>query len=142
MFVSVINIKLKVFLFDWTYNELNFLRSKKIIYFGAAGCLKDRILEMIPSKENSYFVDNDTSKWGQVIDGCVVYNPRRLLNEKKGNLAIIVASIKYSEIKLQLESYGYHENINFFDARALLAGCEGGYTYNLLLRLDRSLCMR
>lgn len=118
-----------------------FILTKKIIYFGATGWLNDKMLEIIPLNQNSYVVDNDRLKWDQVVENYRIYSPQKLLNEKKEDIAIVVASIRYNEIKSQLEGYGYDENINFFDARALLDICEGGYNYNLLLHLDKKLCM-
>ncbi len=85
---------------------------KKVVIFGTGeGSIKVGLI--FPN--HSYYVDNNTSKHGQLINGFRVQSPKVLLNEDKNRLLIIVASSFYSEISIQLESYGLIEGVHFWD---------------------------
>jgi len=61
-----------------------------------------------------YCIDNDASKWGTVINGCLVVSPQTLLEEIKEELFINIFTIVfYDDICNQLLSMGFCENKHF-----------------------------
>nr|WP_286885400.1 CatB-related O-acetyltransferase [Aneurinibacillus sp. UBA3580] len=84
-----------------------YIKNKRIIVFGTgkAGklaffALKDLCYSI------AYYVDNDESKWGEILLGIEIKNPNELLLEKQNEFVILVASIYYKDIYLQLENMG------------------------------------
>lgn len=88
-----------------------FLNEKKVIIFGASENAKRLLANNNIVVE--YFVDNDDKKWGGTFLNHFIKAPDILLNEKKDNIYIIVASIYYPEIAEQLKKLGFFENLNF-----------------------------
>ena len=93
------------------------LRESKIILFGT-GEVSEIITELIPTNI-TYYVDNNSSKWGQSFMGNSVKEPSILMQENKGQLAVIVASSYYSEISAQLIEMGLKEKQHFWDGREI-----------------------
>lgn len=94
--------------------------TKKVVYWGATGKLHKPIMKHFSVKSDDYFVDNDPAQWGKQINGGVVYSPQKLRSENKDDVIIINTVFRYTEVKRQLESYGYEEGVHFFNARYLI----------------------
>lgn len=56
-----------------------------------------------------FLVDNDSQKWGKNVDGLTVYSPDKLKNCIENTL-VIVCSMYYNDIKMQLSQYGYEDS--------------------------------
>jgi MoaA/NifB/PqqE/SkfB family radical SAM enzyme len=84
------------------------INHKNIVIFGASNAGKS-MKHILDKKKMSvqYFVDNDSSKWQTEIDGIPISSPQELLNQRQNQHYIIVASMYYKEIALQLESMGF-----------------------------------
>lgn len=84
--------------------------SKKIIVFGA-GIRGKRVLDYVEKKEIAYFVDNDSNKIGQYIEGIEVIGYKKLL-EIYENYRIIVTPEDKMEIVQRLR----RDKIEFIEA--------------------------
>lgn len=75
---------------------------KPVIIFGA-GIIGRRLLNYVGKEGVSYFVDNDKSKHGEIIDGVEVisYNDLRVIHEKYN---VVVSPVNRKEIIEQLKS--------------------------------------
>ena len=79
---------------------------KKIIVFGT-GKIAEKLTESCMDFEVAYYVDNDSNKWGTLFNDKLVKEPNSILNEKKGDFAVFIASTTYDyEIKNQLIEMG------------------------------------
>lgn len=97
--------------------RIDLIRGKKIIFFGT-GLIGQNILKQFPL-EVEYFVDHDSQKWDCLLNDIVIYNPKKLMQENKDNVAIIVCSQYYIEITRQLIEMGFKENVHFFDGNVI-----------------------
>lgn len=102
--------------------------SLHIILFGANSILLDKVEQLVPRKRMAYILDNNQALQGKTAHGLPVYAPAHLAEERKGSFAVIVMSKKhYDAIRRQLSVMGFTENMDFYDARALLSERDGGY---------------
>ncbi|WP_047979873.1 WavE lipopolysaccharide synthesis family protein [Ornithinibacillus contaminans] len=85
------------------------LENKKIIAWGSGLFFQECYLELPLSI--SYIVDNDSKKWGTSYKGIPIYSPDRLKNEDKSNTIIIIYSLFFQEIKLQIGTLGDYVSI-------------------------------
>ena len=70
-------------------------------------------------------VDNNKKIQGKKFHGRVIKSPEYI--QGKDNIKVIVVSKDYyGEVKAQLESYGFAENIDFVDGLLLLLQSQGG----------------
>lgn len=99
----------------------------KKIFFGTSGKIHQSIMAHFTLNECDYYIDNDPALWGKKKQKAIIHSPEVLIREDKVSSVIIVTMLRYAEIKLQLESYGYRENEQFFDGRKLLLEFEDGY---------------
>lgn len=99
-------------------NFMEIIQNKKIVVFGT-GATSTKITSELPLKIN-YYVDNEQSKWDKVYNDSKIYNPTKLLSESKSNIAIIVASMFYEEIAIQLINMDFIENEHFWNGNKLL----------------------
>lgn len=99
----------------------------KKIFFGTSGKIHQAVIEQFSFNTCDYYVDNNQALWGQSNRGIPIQNPELLRNEDKAGIVIIITTLRYAEVKAQLESYGYCEDEQFFDGRKLLLEVEGGY---------------
>lgn len=101
---------------------------KKIIIWGINSILWNNISDIITiDKTIDYAVDNNASLWGEVVKTLVVQRPEALLSESKDSVIVIVLSLQYySDIKKQLEEYGFIENEHFFNGQMMLTQDKGG----------------
>lgn len=88
------------------------LKDKKMIIFGT-GKASEFLTEYMPIQP-MYYVDNDAKKWGESFKDHLIYNPSVLLNEKKADIIILVASSFFQEIAQQLTKMGFQQNIHFW----------------------------
>jgi 2-polyprenyl-3-methyl-5-hydroxy-6-metoxy-1,4-benzoquinol methylase len=93
--------------------RIDLIRGNKIIFFGT-GLMSQNIFKRFPFKVE-YFVDHDSEKWNCLFNDLMIYNPKKLLQESKENMTIIVCSPYYIEIARQLMKMGFKENVHFFD---------------------------
>jgi Lipopolysaccharide biosynthesis proteins, LPS:glycosyltransferases len=110
---------------QWIRNLLKKVCNCKKIFFGASGKMHPLVIEYFIVNAADYYVDNNSALWGEKKQEVIIHNPEELMKEDKANIAIIVTTLRYTEVKLQLESYGFKENEQFFDGRKLLFEIEG-----------------
>jgi len=92
------------------------LTGKKIIIFGTGLSYLETLKPMMDMAglKADYAIDNDSNKEGKTIGDLVVRKPPTELTEKeKDGQFIIVASLFYPAIKIQLEQLGLKEYIHF-----------------------------
>ncbi|GAA0377936.1 glycosyltransferase family 8 protein [Paenibacillus motobuensis] len=98
--------------YDYVPPEQIKMNSRKIVIFGTGNaCVK--IFDKVKKYNLTYFVDNNPSMWNKQIYDITIFPPSALLSEEKDNIFIIIASMYYDEIKVQLESYGFEEFEHF-----------------------------
>lgn len=61
------------------------------------------------------FVDNNRKKQGTQVMGRPVYSPQGYLTPFDGDIRILIASKYYSEMCIELESYGYRQGKHIFE---------------------------
>ena len=84
--------------------------NKKIIGWGASLTYSTCMLR---SKiDVAYIVDNNPSKWGMDYEGCRVVSPYNISNEDIDSVFVIVFSMQYEDIRVQLESLGFSWGLN------------------------------
>jgi len=82
------------------------------VIFGAGKAGRD-LARVFPAKV-SYFVDNDSHKWGTYADGILINSPEQLLQESEDNLRIFIASMYFNQIKEQLAAMGFEDQKHYF----------------------------
>jgi hypothetical protein len=87
-------------------------KQKKVLFGSGEG---SKIVYKYFIRKIDYFVDNNFEKWGSKIENIVIYNPKKLIEEDKDKLAIIIASQYYEEISEQLKLWGFKENEHFWN---------------------------
>lgn len=94
-----------------TYNP-KIQSSDSIVIFGAGSYGQDfaRNFNSLGFKV-LYFIDNDSEKWGDTIDGISVISPQRLLEIYDEQILVLICSTWHSEIKEQLTSLGINRSI-------------------------------
>lgn len=114
--------------YQWLCSSLQLIFSKKKIFWGSSGRLHSAIRSyFFVDKTTDYYVDNNPSLWDITVDDLPVYPPNSIQKECKESFVIIVVTLRYREVKKQLEVLGYIENKDFFDGRKFLMEAEGGY---------------
>lgn len=97
--------------------EINqvFDKDKKVVIFGAGSGGKTTffVLKKL-SISPVCFVDNDPSLMGSKMFDIPIEAPSSLFNKAKEDLIILIASVYYDEISIQLINMGFAENINYF----------------------------
>jgi|GEM_PF-1035920 len=99
------------------FRFLELLLGKKIIIFGTG-----KASEIISSKlplAVEYYVDNDSTKWGNNFMGKDIKSPEVLAGEDKDMVFIIISSMYHEDISAQLEAMGFIRNQHFFNAMKL-----------------------
>lgn len=98
-------------------------KGKKSIGWGTGNgiiLLKDSLRKMNINYKIDYFIDSDESKQNNKMDGIPIYPPTKLIEEKKGEIFIVVLSYSYyDEIKKILLSYDYKEYEDFIGLKHL-----------------------
>lgn len=100
-------------------------RDNEIVLWGAGSKYLSKIYDIVNLSAVSFFVDNNKKIQGKKFHGRVIKSPEYI--QGKDNIKVIVISKDYyGEIKAQLESYGFAENIDFVDGLLLLLQSQGG----------------
>lgn len=127
-----------------------FISRKKLVIFGT-GNAGEVAANKIGTELISYYVDNNKAKQDKSFMGKSVFDPDVLLQEEKGRVYILIASMYYKEISQQLIGMGFIEKGDFdYDYMVTYIGsdyfcpcCGGSYNqflpYGITLRED-ALC--
>ena len=100
-------------------------RDNEIVLWGAGSKYLSKIYDIVNLSAVSFFVDNNKKIQGKKFHGRIIKSPEYI--QGKDNIKVIVVSKDYyGEIKAQLESYGFAENIDFVDGLLLLLQSQGG----------------
>lgn len=93
------------------------LGKKKLILFGTGrgSAVVSRHLDL----PVAYYVDNDEKKWNCQFVLNEIKSPAVLHQENKEHIIILVLSSYYPEIREQLVSMGFQENMHFYDGFSL-----------------------
>jgi len=86
-------------------------RKKRVVFFGT-GEMARTLKKALPLKIE-YYVDNDSKKHNTFINNIPVKNPDILFSENKEEIFIIVASMYYDQISIQLKKIGLAAGIHF-----------------------------
>lgn len=62
-----------------------------------------------------FFVDGDSSKWGEEHFGMEVKSPEELRNVDKNEYAVVVLAGAYEAISKVLDNMGWEKNVNYFN---------------------------
>lgn len=91
------------------YNFIDIVKDKNIIIFGT-GSLAQKLVQLLRLKNIKIqcLTDNNSDKWGKVIYGLKVIEPREL-KDLKENTVIIIGSSYYLEISDQLNNMGIED---------------------------------
>lgn len=103
-------------------------RNYKIVVWGPGSIYTKNIYNIVDSSVIDFFVDNNKKIQETVYDNKVVKAPDCLVGRNDTKI-IVISKQYYEEIKLQLESYGYKEGIDFIDGMLLLLQAQGGRVY-------------
>lgn len=86
--------------------------NKEIVIFGASGAgRKANSFFIKQGIKVIYFCDNDSAKWGKLVEGIEVISPEKLLEINNGKIEIVISSMWSKEITKQLLNMGI-SNIN------------------------------
>lgn len=108
-------MKLQVAKYISNIIEQGKLDGKEIFVFGANASGAIIIDELLARNFTvSYILDNNKNLSGTSFLDFLVYRPEEILLEKKQNAMVFIASRYYDEMKSQLESLGYKENVHIF----------------------------
>ena len=99
------------------------LAGKRVVIFGSNGPAEQMasFLECwdkssgINSAHVECFVDNNKKKQGTQVMGKPIYSPQGYLTPFDGDIRILIASKYYSEMCIELESYGYRQGEHIFE---------------------------
>lgn len=108
--ILLLNIEKNMGYLDITRIEAE-MRDKKIIVWGT-GSSYER-LKGDHNLEVDFFIDSNPEKQGKMVDGKLVYPPSKLLEIKRENYYVIVASEFYRQIYYELQKMGYLFRENF-----------------------------
>lgn len=92
---------------------------KSHVFWGAGGEIHSLIMSYFQLRKEDFFVDNNPALWERMFEGSVLHSPE-ILHSLQMKVLIIVTIFRYSEVKNQLEEWGYQEGTNFFDGRMLV----------------------
>ena len=103
-----------------TFVESLISSKRPIAFFGAAGVLHRLIMKQFTLSSQDFFVDNNQLLWETKHMGRPVKNPEILKTYPSGEIGIIVTIYRYPEIRTQLTSMGFQENVDFCMGKYLL----------------------
>lgn len=106
---------------EWLHEKTEVVRiltrnSEKVIIFGCGdyGYDSSRVLKQL-NVNVTFFMDNDMSLWGKMIDNIKVLNPKEAMQQKDA-IYIVANAVHYQDIESQLIGYGIKkENILFYE---------------------------
>lgn len=98
------------------------LAGKRVVIFGSNGPA-EQMASFLEGQDGGAgnvcvecFVDNNKKKQGTYIGGIPVYSPQVRLMPFDGDVRVLIASKYYSEMCIELESYGYRQGEHIFEA--------------------------
>lgn len=91
---------------------------KKIVLFGSGQQAQYFLTHEEEKYRPAYIVDNDAKKWGKMLDGIVIENPKTLLKESGENVSVIIANIYWEEISRQLDEMGIEDYYSYVNSQA------------------------
>ncbi len=95
--------------------------NKKIIVFGR-GTIQEHLESVFSNLDIQYYVDNDVRKQGTKYKNKEVKKPENIMLQDLNDTSILICSLSYQEISMQLNQMGLKENIHYIDALELLPG--------------------
>lgn len=91
------------------------IRDKKLICYGASALWTD-VIKVIDIKDRvEFFVDGDSSKWGDEYYEKEIKSPDSLRNVDKDRYAVVVLPCALEAISRILDSMGWEKDVNYFD---------------------------
>lgn len=95
------------------FPEKKIIDFKRLVLFGASEKAKELTKDLTKlGLKISFYVDNDSEKWGKYINGVMIKSPETVLENSAGTV-VIIASQYINEIKAQLLQMGLVENQSF-----------------------------
>lgn len=94
---------------------LNKFGDKKLICYGASSLWRDIIRIIDISDLVEFFVDGDSSRWGEEYYGLKIKSPEELKNIDKSEYSVVVLAGAVEEISGILDDMGWEKNVNYFD---------------------------
>lgn len=90
------------------------ISTKEHLFVFGAGIIGEKLKKQL-NLSIVAFIDNDSEKWGNVINNTIISSPEYLLQFSKKNVGVIIASVHHKEIAKQLSDIGFKENEHFID---------------------------
>lgn len=88
---------------------------KKLICYGASSLWRDMIRIIAIDDLVEFFVDGDSSRWGDEYYGLEIKSPEELKNIDKSEYSVVVLAGAVEEISGILDDMGWEKNVNYFD---------------------------
>lgn len=88
---------------------------KKLICYGASVIWPDVMRIIVIDDLVEFFVDRDSSRWGEEYYGKEIKSPGELRNVDKSEYAIVVLAGAFEEISVMLEHHGWEKGVNIFN---------------------------
>jgi FlaA1/EpsC-like NDP-sugar epimerase len=91
---------------DNTWDKfLEFQKGRRLILFGVTGFIGE-FLENYLTPNNivpAYIVDNDPNRWGTYLYNMKIYEPQKILSEKKDTYVVLITAQQIYSTQSQLE---------------------------------------
>lgn len=94
------------------------VRNKKTVVFGTG--FSAQKLQSVFHLEVAYYIDNNQNKAGSDFNSKKVWLPTKLEKEDKENLCVVIASVKFNEMKTQLLENDLCKEENIFEGLKFL----------------------
>lgn len=94
------------------------VRNKKTVIFGTG--FSAQKLQRVFHLDVAYYIDNNQNKTGTEFNSKMVWLPAKLKEEAKENLCVVIASVKYDEMKSQLIKNALCKEENIFEGLKFL----------------------
>lgn len=88
---------------------------KKLICYGASVIWPDVMRIIVIDDLVEFFVDRDSSRWGEEYYGKEIKSPGELKNVDKSEYAVVVLAGAFEEISGMLEHHGWEKGVNIFN---------------------------
>lgn len=92
---------------------IDVIRNKKTIVFGTG--FSATKVNSVYAIDAAYYIDNNEKKEGSEFGGKKVWLPKKLADEKIDDICVVVASIRYQEMKKQLIDNNLCKEENIFE---------------------------
>lgn len=88
---------------------------KRLVCYGASSLWPDIIRIIAIDDKVEFFVDRDSSRWGQEHCGIEIKSPEELRKLDKNEYSVVVLAGAVEEIGEFLENMGWEKNVNYFN---------------------------